>query len=140
MAPPAPSEQIHAFLSTPSLRDAILAVNRPEGGPQLTPVWFFWDGEAFWFSIRNHSAKYRYMQRDQDISVLVDDPATARYVLAYGRAEFVDKNLRAHPALRSMLEKYNVSAEEMEEGLDELSSPERVLVRLRPEKLLARQG
>jgi len=140
MTPSAPSEQINAFLSTPSLRDAILAVNRPKGGPQLTPVWFIWDGEAFWLSIRNHSAKYRYMQRDQDISVLVDEPASARYVLAYGRAVFLDENLRAHPVLRLMLEKYNVSNEEMEEGLDELSRPERVLVRLRPEKMLARLG
>ena len=137
---PEPSEQINAFLSNPNLRDAILAVNRPEGGPQLTPVWFIWDGEAFWFSIRNRSAKYRYMQRDQDISVLVDEPATARYMLVYGRAEFLDENLRAHLVLRSMLEKYNVSKEEMEEGLDELSSPERVLVRLRPEKILTRLG
>jgi len=140
MAPPVPSEQINAFLSNPSLRDAILAVNRPKGGPQLTPVWFIWDGEGFWLSIRNHSAKYRYMQRDHDISVLVDEPASARYVLVYGRAEFIGENLRAHPVLRSMLEKYNVSNEEMEEGLDELSSPERVLVRLRPQKMLTRLG
>jgi PPOX class probable F420-dependent enzyme len=140
MAFSAPSEQIHTFLSNLSLRDAILAVNRPEGGPQLTPVWFIWDGEAFWLSIRNHSAKYRYMQQDRDISVLVDEPASAQYVLAYGQAEFLDENLRVHPVLRSMLEKYNVSTEEMEEGLDELSSPERVLVRLRPEKMLARLG
>jgi hypothetical protein len=61
-------------------------------------------------------------------------------VLAYGRAEFLDENLRAHPVLRSMLEKYNVSKEEMEEGLDELSSPERVLVLLRPGKILTRLG
>jgi len=140
MTPSVPSEQTNDFLSTPSLRDAILAVNRPTGGPQLTPVWFVWDGEAFWLSIRNHSAKYRYMQRDQDISVLVDEPASARYVLAYGRAEFLDENLRAHPVLRSMLEKYNVSTEEMEDGLDELSSPERVLVRIIPEKMLVRLG
>jgi len=138
MASPVSSEQINAFLSNPSLRNAILAVNRPEGGPQLTPVWYIWDGEAFWLSIRNHSAKYRYMQRDQDISILVDEPASARYVLAYGRAAFLDENLRAHPVLRSMLEKYNVSNEEMEEGLDELSSPERVLVKLHPERMLAR--
>jgi PPOX class probable F420-dependent enzyme len=140
MTPSVPSEQTNTFLSTPSLRDAILAVNRPTGGPQLTPVWFVWDGEAFWLSIRNQSAKYRYMQRDQDISVLVDEPASARYVLAYGRAEFLDVNLRAHPVLRSMLEKYNVSTEEMEDGLDELSSPERVLVRIIPEKMLVRLG
>jgi PPOX class probable F420-dependent enzyme len=140
MAPSAPSEQINVFLSNLGLRNAILAVNRPEGGPHLTPVWFIWDGEAFWLSIRIHSAKFRYMRRDQDISVLVDEPASARYVLTYGRAEFLDENLRAHPILRSMLEKYNVSKEEMEEGLDELSRPERVLVRLRPEKTLARLG
>ena len=77
MAPVA-SEQINAFLSNPNLRDAILAVNRPEGGPQLTPVWFIWDGEAFWLSTRNHSAKYRNMQRDQDtVSWWTNQPALA---------------------------------------------------------------
>jgi PPOX class probable F420-dependent enzyme len=140
MASSTVSEQIDAFLSNPSQRNAILAVNRPQGGPQLTPVWYVWDGEVFWFSIRNTSAKYRHMRRDLDISVLVDEPATASYVLAYGRAEIFSENLRASPQLRVMLEKYGVPENEMDEGLAELSTPERVLVRLRPQQFVARWG
>ncbi|HEV8193209.1 MAG TPA: pyridoxamine 5'-phosphate oxidase family protein, partial [Ktedonobacterales bacterium] len=61
MATTAVSEQINTFLANPDRRNAILAVNRPQGGPQLTPVWYVWDGEALWFSIRTTSAKYRHM-------------------------------------------------------------------------------
>ncbi len=132
------SEQIDAFLATPSRRNAILAVNRPQGGPQLTPVWYVWDGEAFWFSIRNTSTKYRHLRHDLDISVLIDEPATNSYVLAYGRAEVFSENLRTYPALRAMLEKYGTPEIEIEESLDELSAPVRVLIRLRPEQFVAR--
>ena len=78
------------------------------------------------------------MQRDLDISVLIDEPATNSYVLIYGRAEILSENLRSYPALRTMLEKYNTPESEIEEGLDELSAPVRVLVRLRPQQFVAR--
>jgi len=133
------SAHINTYLADSHRRNAILAVNRPQGGPLLTPVWYVWDGEVFWFSIRNTSAKYRHLQRDLDISVLVDEPATASYVLAYGRAEIFAEHLRSYPALRLMLEKYDVSDDEIEEGLDELSSPERVLIRLRPQQFVTRR-
>jgi PPOX class probable F420-dependent enzyme len=138
MATVSATEQINAFLSNPSQRNAILAVNQPQGGPQLTPVWYVWDGEAFWFSIRNTSTKYRHITRAPDISVLVDEPATASYVLAYGRAEVLTENLRTYSVLRTMLEKYTTPDNEIEEGLDELTSPVRVLVRLRPQQFVTR--
>ena len=138
MVSTAASERINRFLANPNQRNAILAVNRDRGGPQLTPVWYVWDGEAFWFSIRNTSTKFRHMRHNLDISVLVDEPATASYVLAYGRAEVFSENLRAFPALHTMLLKYRVPADEIEEGLDELSAPARVLIRLRPQQFVAR--
>lgn len=50
------SEEVNVLLARPL--DAIVAVTRREGGPQVTPVWFRWDGEAFYFSTTRHRSKY----------------------------------------------------------------------------------
>jgi hypothetical protein len=42
------AEALQAFLAKPN--DAIVATNRPGKGSQLSPVWFLWDGESFFFS------------------------------------------------------------------------------------------
>jgi nitroimidazol reductase NimA-like FMN-containing flavoprotein (pyridoxamine 5'-phosphate oxidase superfamily) len=41
------AEALQAFLAKP--HEAIVATNRVGKGPQLSPVWFLWDGEAFLF-------------------------------------------------------------------------------------------
>lgn len=39
------SEEMQTLLS--KANNAIVGVNRAEGGPQLTPVWYAWDGTSF---------------------------------------------------------------------------------------------
>jgi hypothetical protein len=40
------SEEMQTLLSKPN--NAIVGVNRADGGPQLTPVWFEWDGTSLY--------------------------------------------------------------------------------------------
>ena len=69
---PAVSEEIRAdFLARG--RNAIVATNRPDGGPQLSPNWYLWDGERFLISTADWTAKVKNLRRDPHMSVCVDD-------------------------------------------------------------------
>jgi len=55
---------------------AVVGLNRPGRPPQLSVVWFEWDGTTFRFSTLGSRAKYRRFTRDPHLSILVDDPET----------------------------------------------------------------
>lgn len=116
--------------------NAIVAVSRRAGGPQLTPVWFYWGGEAFFFSTTRSREKYKNIKRNPEISLIVDDLAAHTYVAAYGRAEIVEGDRERVVALTApIMEKYmpgraKESAEQME--------PDRVVVVLRPRRIVTR--
>jgi PPOX class probable F420-dependent enzyme len=82
------SEQIDAFLA--ETRHAIAGVIRPDGAPQLSPVWFLYESGRIYFSIFVHSAKFRHLERDPRISLCVDaGHPDARAVLIQGTVELV---------------------------------------------------
>ena len=98
-------EERNAQLAKPL--NAIVAVSRRAGGPQLTPVWFYWDGEAFFFSTTRSREKYKNIKRNPEISLIVDDLAAHTYVAAYGRAEIVEGDRERVVALTApIMEKY----------------------------------
>jgi len=74
------AEALQAFLAKP--HDAIISTNRVGKGPQLSPVWFVWDGESFLFSTQKASVKYANIVRDPNVSVMVNDSVTHTYVTA----------------------------------------------------------
>lgn len=126
------SEEIQALLSKPN--NAIVGVNRAVGGPQLTPVWYAWDGTSFFFTTTKDRTKYLNLKRDSSISLIVDDLTTHKYVVAYGRAEIIEQNVaeRARPIIK----KY-VPTEQIEQWVKMIGNdPSRVLVVLHPEKVL----
>lgn len=60
-------------------RDAFLAQARTcrvatvsVDGPHLTPLWFVWDGSALWFSSIVRSRRWRDLERDPRVAVVVD--------------------------------------------------------------------
>jgi PPOX class probable F420-dependent enzyme len=126
------SEEMQALLSAPN--NAIIGVNRAEGGPQLTPVWYAWDGTSFYFTTTKDRAKYPNLKRDSSISLIVDDLATHKYVTVYGRAEIIEQNVgeRARPIIK----KY-VPADKIDQWVQMINNdPKRVLVVLHPEKII----
>jgi len=46
----------------------------PSGEPQVTPVWFGWDGEYIRFSITKARQKFRNLSRDGRVSGSIVDP------------------------------------------------------------------
>lgn len=53
---------------------AHLATVGPAGAPQVTPVWFLWDGEHLRFTTTTDRQKYRNVRRDPSVAVSVNDP------------------------------------------------------------------
>jgi PPOX class probable F420-dependent enzyme len=121
-------ERIDAFLARPN--HAIVGVNRAAGAPQLTVVWYLWDGESFRISTMRSRAKYANIMRDPAISLLVDNAEENWYLVAYGTAEF-----RQHDAAfsRELFRKYLPDHPNARTGADD---PDRVVIVLRPRRIL----
>ena len=125
-------EEIRVLLSKSN--NAIVGVNRAVGGPQLTTVWYAWDGECFFFSTTKERAKYLNLKRDPSISLIVDDVETHKYVVAYGRAEIIEHDFGE--LLRPIVRKY-APADQVERRVEMVTNdPSRVLVVLHPEKIV----
>lgn len=114
--------------------NAIVAVNRRSGAPHVTPVWYVWDGEDFYFSITTDRAKYANIRRDPSISLIVDEGSA--YVAAYGEAEFFDMNHPYVPALAEQIVTKYTNGEQREQFLKLVKEPSRVIVKLHPEKIV----
>ncbi|GAA2116203.1 PPOX class F420-dependent oxidoreductase [Kitasatospora saccharophila] len=51
-----------------------LATIRPDGTPQVNPVWFRWDGERLWFTTETARYKYRNLAANPNAALSVNDP------------------------------------------------------------------
>jgi PPOX class probable F420-dependent enzyme len=125
-------EEMQTFLAKPN--NAIVGVNRAKGAPQLTTVWFAWDGTAFYFSTTKDRAKYLNLKRDPSISLIVDDVESHKYVVAYGEAEIIEHDFAE--LARQVIQRY-APPERAEQMIQmTVNDPQRVIVVLHPEKVL----
>jgi PPOX class probable F420-dependent enzyme len=70
---------------------AHLGTVRPDGAPQVNPMWFFWDGTYLRFTHASTGQKYRNVQAEPRVSVSIDDPdQQARFIELRGRVERVE--------------------------------------------------
>ena|SRR5690606_8269579 len=58
------------FLAGPHI--AVMATERPDGRPHLSPVWYLWDGTEFRFVIEPRSVKHHNLALRPRLSVCVD--------------------------------------------------------------------
>jgi hypothetical protein len=78
-----------------------LSVIDDEGRPYVVPLWYHWDGESFWFVIRERSAIARFMKERPGVGLVIDemevvDPEHGRYfaapkVFAQGDVELIEE-------------------------------------------------
>lgn len=74
---------------------AIVATIMPDGRPQLTPNWFFWDGQRFWVSTLDWTIKVKNARRDPRLTLCIDGAGRrANYVQVFGTAEVVEGDVR----------------------------------------------
>jgi PPOX class probable F420-dependent enzyme len=110
---------------------ANLATVMPDGSPQVTPVWFDYDGECLRINSAKSRIKDKNMRRDKRVAVSIQDPDNAyRYLAIRGKiAEITEEGADAH--IDSLAKKYLGKDKYPFRGPGEV----RVLYKIRPEKV-----
>jgi PPOX class probable F420-dependent enzyme len=83
------TEQLRSFLG--ERRYAVLATHDPDGRIHLTPIWFLFEDDRFYFASSSGSRKMKNVERDFSASVVVDsrEPGRERWVSASGPVEIL---------------------------------------------------
>ena len=92
------------LLESTALAD--IATLGTHGEPQVTPVWFGWDGTHVRFSQTKTRQKFRNVQRDPRIALSIVDPANPyRYLEIRGRVVAIEED-PSYDFINSMAKKY----------------------------------
>lgn len=134
LRPPLSQDKRDAFLA--GKRNAILATIRKDGSPQLTPVWYRWDGERFWVSTTKKRAKYKNIVHDPRVSLCIDDAEHFTTVIASGAARLTEENLWVDT--QKIGERYRGPEQAAADSkrMQEQKEP-RVLVVLKPQQVIS---
>ena len=83
------TDELRALLA--ERRYATLATQDPDGLIHLTPVWFLFDNDRFYFESFSGSRKIKNLQQNPSASVIVDvrQPGTERWVAGSGTSEIL---------------------------------------------------
>jgi PPOX class probable F420-dependent enzyme len=75
---------------------ASLGTTRPDGAPQVNPMWFVWDGEFVWFTHTSKRQKYRNLAQEPRVSISIFDPEQpTRYIEIRGEVDHIDADPEA---------------------------------------------
>lgn len=127
-------DEITRFLTAP--RNAMLGVNRKNASPNLTPVWYPWNGQTFEISTTRMTQKFISLQHDLRVSLCIDDPLTgiATTVIVQGRAEIVEDDI--WPTTQEIVERY-LGKRFASNMMARIWTEPRVLLRVHPEKWMS---
>ena len=110
---------------------AVIATVNAEGAPQVTPVWFDFDGTHIRFNTARGRVKARNLERNPRVALSVQDPDNPyRYVQIKGRVtEMTEKGADAH--IDALAKKYTGQDRYAHRTPGEV----RVTVKIAPEKI-----
>jgi PPOX class probable F420-dependent enzyme len=118
------------------LRDqwhAIVATIQPNGTPQLTPNWYWWDGERFWISTLDWTVKVRNLKRDPRITLCIDAGGRRlNYVQVFGTAEVIEGDVEA--TTLDLIRKYEKTEEASRRHWESIKK-DRVLIAVTPTRM-----
>ena len=99
-------EELDEFLTTRKLMAKVGTVNEA-GWPQLSPVWYSWDGASFLIISKERTGMVRNLRRDPRCGLLVDNHELpyAR-VSVQGEAEFLPADFDYLRPMRDMVLHY----------------------------------
>jgi PPOX class probable F420-dependent enzyme len=83
------TDQMRSFLG--ERRYAVLATHDPDGGIRLTPIWFLFEEDRFYFASSSGSRTVQNVERTISASVVVDsrEPGQERWVSTSGPGEIL---------------------------------------------------
>jgi len=129
--------QIAAFLAPP--RHAIVATNRADGPPQLTPVWYIYEGGQMYISAGAGTVKVQNLRRDPRVTICVDGGhPDARYVILQGTITILEPSDPLQEQMRwRIIRHYYESEDEARHYYESMRNSPSVLLVLAPDKLIS---
>lgn len=129
-------EEARAFLAA-GTRTGKLATTRADGRPHLAPVWFVLDGPDLVFMTGAETIKGRTLRRDPRAALTVDlEQPPYAFVVVEGRVTISEDLDEMLPLSIAIARRY-VSESQAEEFGRRNAVPGELLVRLRPDKIVA---
>ncbi len=125
------TDEVRSFLN--ERRCAVLATHDPDGGMHLTPIWFLFDHDSFYFESSSKSRKVKNVARSASVSVVVDAraPGRERWVSASGQVEIL-RNGEAQ-AINARIRRRYLAPEALDGPIEaELAAADDVTLRLAP--------
>lgn len=115
---------------------AYMATIGQQGAPQVSAVWFLWDGNALRFSMKKARQKYRNLLEEPRIAVALTDPANPyRALEVRGTVRFED-DLDLHLA-HALSQKYL----QRDATFEEVGDPQdRIVIIVEPERAIIFPG
>jgi PPOX class probable F420-dependent enzyme len=110
---------------------ANIATVMPDGTPQVTPVWFDYDGNYLRVNSAKGRVKDKNMRRNKNVALSIQDPDNAyRYLAVRGKVDDItEEDADAH--IDSLAKKYLGKDKYPFRGPGEV----RVIYKIRPEKV-----
>jgi PPOX class probable F420-dependent enzyme len=125
------TDKLRSFLG--ERRYAVLATHDPDGGIHLTPVWFLFEEDRFYFASSSRSRKVKNVERSPSASVVVDarEPGRDRWVSASGPIEIL-RDGEAH-TINARIRRRYLAPEALDGPIEaELAASDDVTLRLAP--------
>ena len=123
--------ELRDFLSQPLIADIVTL--KKDGSPQITPVWYDFDGTYLYISTTTDRAKARNIKRDNRIAVSVRNEDAHKVVLFDATADILtDKDF---VAVRGIAARY-MPPDKIDQFVSTLE-PNRVIVRVKPIKSIS---
>ncbi len=113
----------------------VLATGRQDGSPQLSTVYYNWDGEHMYMSVTSDRAKWKNAMRNPNIAVLIPDGR--RQLVLYGTASGITGAPERDEQIRRIRDRWNPP---MPDDYDraaftaELDAAKRVVLRFTPDR------
>ena len=132
-------DEVRAFLSQ-GTRTAKVATSGPGGQPHVMPVWFVLDGEELVFTTWGDSVKGRNLRRNPRAAVIVDEEV-APYAFVHIRGQVkLGEDLEELLCFATAIGGRYMGADRAGEFGRRNAVPGELLVRLRPERVIAAAG
>jgi PPOX class probable F420-dependent enzyme len=117
-----------------------LSTVRPDGGPHLVPIWFWWDGEALLVFTKPNAQKVRNLRERPSVMLALGDAENDFDVgMLEGRAELLDA-WASEVGLTGHLAKYGDRMAAIGLTGDEFAATYSQAIRIRPVRLLPWHG